>query len=157
MEYDETTMARDTGSTRGQVPFMLLSAAIFAFFGVATSWNYTGVNGQFLLFVALLDWSLKIAAIGFAVSAVLTFLSAFAGNLLYSTVGILSAVMFVIVAVLDLMDSQHTAMHPVLLLVFAAWNGYGSWSGVRETLGWRTVRENRQRSSTDRDSRFHQP
>ena len=34
---------------------MLLSAAIFGYFGFATSWNYhSGLTGEFLLFVALL-------------------------------------------------------------------------------------------------------
>lgn len=137
LKYDVPTMAGDASSSRTQIPFMLLSAGIFAYFGFATTWIYTGVNGQFLLFVALLDWTLKITAIAFAISTVLTFASAFVGNLLYAIAGVLSAIMFVIVAILDIMDAQHTAMSPLLLFIFAAWNGYGSWTGLQETLALR--------------------
>lgn len=131
------TNASSATQARTQVFFMLLSAGIFAYFGFATTWIYTGVNGQFLLFVVLLDWTLKITAIAFGVSALLTLVQPFAGNLVYSVSGLLSAAMFAIVAVLDILDQQHTAMSPVLLFIFAAWNGYGSWTGLQEALALR--------------------
>jgi hypothetical protein len=139
--------AVEASSSRAQIPLMLLSAGIFAYFGFATSWLYTGVNGQFLLFVALLDWTLKITAVVFAISAILMFVNGFLGNLLYSLAGIVSAVMFVIVAILDIMDQQHTAMHPLLLFIFAAWNGYGSWMGLQGSLQWRQAEGGREESN----------
>ena len=39
---------------------MFLSAAIFGYFGFGVTWLTTGVNGQYLLFVALFEWTLKI-------------------------------------------------------------------------------------------------
>lgn len=113
---------------------MLFSAGIFAYFGFTTTWLYTGVNGQFLLFVAILDWTLKITAIAFGVSVVVTLIHPLLGNGLYSLFGLLSAISFIIVGVLDIMDTQHMAMQPLLLFIFAAWNGYGSWSGLQEVL-----------------------
>ena len=47
---------------------MLISAALFGYFGFYTSWNTTGITGQFLPFVAIIEWSLKGGAIGFAIS-----------------------------------------------------------------------------------------
>lgn len=128
------TTTPTASASRSNVFFMLLSAGIFLFFGFGTSWNYTGVNGQFLLFVALLDWTLKLTGIAFGASALVTLANGFLGNLLYSAFGLGSAIMFVIVGIMDIMDTQHTAMSPLLLFIFAAWNGYGSWSGLQEVL-----------------------
>ena len=57
---------------------MLLSAALFGYFGFAYSWDPTGVDGQFLPFVVIVEWSLKGGAIGFVIAAVLSFLAAWA-------------------------------------------------------------------------------
>ena len=119
---------------------MFLSAAIFGYFGFATSWNYNStITGEFLLFVALLDWTLKGSAIVFLVAAVLTFVRPFAGNLIYGLAGAVGAVLLLVIAGLDFLDKQHTALHPLLLLIFAAWNGYGSFSGLREILAGRAT------------------
>jgi hypothetical protein len=119
---------------------MLLSAAIFGYFGFFITWNhYSIITGKFLLFVALLDWTLKGASIGFAIAAGITVVKPFLGNVLYCVVSLLSAVLFVVVAALDFIDPQHTAMHPALLLIFAAWNGYGAWSGLQELQALRAA------------------
>ena len=117
---------------------MLLSAAIFGYFGFATSWNYNStITGEFLLFVALLDWTLKGSAIAFLVAALLTFVRPLAGNLIFGLAGAMGAVLLLVIAGLDFVDKQHTALHPLLLLIFAAWNGYGSFSGLREIFASR--------------------
>jgi hypothetical protein len=113
---------------------MFLSAAVFGFFGFTFSWNHIGVNNQFLLFVALLEWTLKGSCLVFALSGALALVKPAAGNLLYAFGGLAGAAMFLVVAVMDWLDSQHTALHPVVLLLFAAWNGYGSWTGLRAVL-----------------------
>ncbi|MFB3137848.1 MAG: hypothetical protein ACE10B_01335, partial [Phycisphaerales bacterium] len=78
---------------------MLLSAAIFGYFGFSTSWNYHSVmTGEFLLFVALLDWTLKGSAIAFGASALLTLANRVLGNLIYGAVGLIGAVLFVVIA-----------------------------------------------------------
>ena len=121
---------------------MLISAAVFAYFGFGISWlHHSVVTGEFLLFVALLVYTLKVTAIAFAAAAALTaFISRFGGNLLYATAGLLSAIMFVVISIMDWLDPQHTAISPtVLLLAFAAWNGYGSWLSLREILAQRRV------------------
>ena len=63
----------------------------------------------------------------------------FFGNLVYALVGIVGAVLFVVVAFMDIADKQHTIMAyaPVILFLFAAWNGYGSWSSLRAILAMR--------------------
>jgi hypothetical protein len=114
---------------------MLLSAAIFGYFGFATSFiHHSAITGKLLLYVPILEWTLKVSAIAFLVSGILTFVTPVGGNLLYSVVGILSAVGFLVVAVMDVADTQHQVMSPLLLIVFAAWNGYGSWIGLSAVL-----------------------
>lgn len=120
------------GSRLAGPGIMLLSAAIFGYFGFATHWNYhSGLTGEFLLFVALLDWTLKGSAIAFGASALLTLANRVLGNLIYGVVGLIGAIMFVVIAGMDYADTKHRALHPLLLLIFAAWNGYSSFAGLR--------------------------
>jgi len=113
---------------------MIISALIFGYFGFSPTYSATGVNGQFLVYVPILEWTLKISAVAFALSAVLTFLAPLLGNVLYSIIGLLGAIAFVVVAIMDYMDPQHTVMNPLILLAFAAFNGYGSWQGIRAVV-----------------------
>ncbi len=119
---------------------MFLSAAIFGYFGFGVTWLTTGSGGQFLLFVAILEWTLKGTAIVFLISGLLAMARPLLGNLVYSLAGLASALAFAIVLILDWMDTQHQAISPFLLLIFAAWNGYGSWSGLRAVLAVRAMR-----------------
>ena len=41
---------------------------------------------------------------------------------------------------MDVLDRQHMAMHPVLLGIFAVWNGYGSWTGLRAVVARQSAR-----------------
>jgi len=125
---------------------MLLSAAIFGYFGFYVGPTSYNALGQFILFFAMLQWTLKATTIGFVIAAVLTFAAPIAGNLIFSLVGVISALFFVAIAVLDVMDQQNAAAAPpVLLILFAAWNGYGSWSGLKMVL---TLREAAARRET---------
>lgn len=96
---------------------------------------HTNLLNQFVLFFALLDWTLKGTACGFVLGGLLTLARPVPGNLIYGITGLLSAILFVLIAVMDIMDKQNAAAAPpVLLLIFAAWNGYGSWFGIRAIL-----------------------
>jgi len=133
-------MNQNNGQGMAGAGVMFLSALIFGAVWYLTSWNYYSViNGQFLFFVALLDWTIKGTTIAFALAGLITLIAPFPGNLIYSVASLLSAVSFAVVGVLDILDPQHTAMHPLLLFVFAAWNGYGAWTGLHEILGARRV------------------
>ena len=117
---------------------MLLSAAIFGYFGFATSWaHYSPRTGEFLLFVALLEWTLKGSALAFVASAILAFVQPVLGSFVFGVAGLVGAILFVVIAGMDYVDKQHASLHPVLLLVFAAWNGYGSLTGLRALIGRR--------------------
>ena len=113
---------------------MLLSAGLFGYFGFTSQWISTGANGQYLFFVDLLEWTLKGSAVLFLLSALLTFVQPLAGNIAYGVTGLLGAVLLVAVAVLDFLDPNHMVMSLLLLLLFAAWNGYGSWTSLRAIL-----------------------
>lgn len=110
---------------------MLFSAAIFGYFGWGVTWISTGNAGQFLVYVAILDWTLKIASIGFAAAAMITFASAVIGNAVFCVVGLLGAIGLAIVLVLDMLDPQHMTVHPILLALFVGWNAYASWTGLQ--------------------------
>jgi hypothetical protein len=117
---------------------MLISAALFGYFGFTTRFVATsGVTGQLLIYVPMLEWTLKISAIAFLICAGVVVIAPVIGNVIYSLVGLVGAVMFVLVAIMDLADQQHMVMSPLWLLVFAAWNGYGSWTGLQAVLALR--------------------
>ena len=113
---------------------MLLSAALFGYFGFATTWLTTGNAGQFLIYVAILEWALKASAIGFVLAAALTAVKPFSGNVWYAVVSLLGALAFLVVLVMDVMDKQHMVLHPVLLAIFAGWNGYGALTSLKQLM-----------------------
>ncbi len=115
---------------------MILSALIFGYFGFTMS--TTASDGAFVLFMALLTWTLRISCIVFAACALITTARPIAGNLLYALAGVVGAGLFIVVAVMDVADRNYAAgIQPVLLFVFAAWNGYGSWFCLRSVLALR--------------------
>jgi hypothetical protein len=124
---------------------MLLSALIFGYFGFFYIWSTRGADGEFILFPALLGWTLKISAVLFLLAAGLTMIHRGAGNLVYALTGVTGAGMFVVVAVMDTADTGHTIfsptpwLSPLILLLFAAWNGYGSWFALRDVLAGRAA------------------
>ena len=74
-------------------------------------------------------------AIGFLAAALLCRARRAAGNLLYTLVGLLSAVAFVVSGIWDINSKTHAAaISPLLLFIIAAWNGYGSSVGLRTLL-----------------------
>ena len=114
---------------------MLLSAAIFGYFGFSVTWLSTSAStGQFLFFVALLEWTLKGCAVAFGISAIITLAQPWLGNMIFSGVGLLSAISLVVVMILDILDKQHQAISPFLLAIFAIWNGLSSWAGIKAAL-----------------------
>lgn len=119
---------------------MIFSAALFGYFGFFIGLLHTNYQGTFILYFALLDWTIKGTAVGFGLGGVITLIKPLLGNMVYGLTGLLSALMFVTIAVMDLMDTQNMTISlpflpgPVPLLLFAAWNGYGSWFGIRAIL-----------------------
>jgi hypothetical protein len=128
-------MADKTSQLTGPA-IMVLSALVFGYFGFTMT--DTASDGQFVLFFALLTWTLRISAILFVVAAVITFAAPVFGNLLYALVGVVGAGLFLVVVVMDIADRNYaTLVHPVILVVFAIWNGYGSWLALRAILAGR--------------------
>lgn len=115
---------------------MLLSAGIFAYFGFMLAFpEIDPATGSMIPLVVTLKWTLRVTAIGFALAALLTMSAPRPGNILYAAVGLVSALMFLVVAVWDLASPFGSGVHWMLLVLFAAWNGFGSWSGLRESFG----------------------
>lgn len=114
---------------------MFLSAAIFAYFGFFVGMSVTNSAGQVVPMWALLLWTLRVGTIAFALAGFVTLLAPLAGNIIYAAGSVLSAIGLLAVGVMDLLDDQHAAaIPPFLAFIFAAWNGYGAWSSVREIM-----------------------
>ena len=128
-------MNQNKGLFAGPV-VMLLSAAMFGFFGFSRDWSAPFPDGKVILFMVVLGWTLRLTACVFLLSGLLAFARPVAGNLLYSLAGVASAGLFVVVAVMDVTDTDHMIMRygVVLLLLFSAWNGFGSWSALPSIL-----------------------
>ena len=111
---------------------MFLSAALFGYFGFFTGWiHQSAATGQTLVFVVIFEWTLKCASIGFLTSAVLTFVQPVAGNAVYAVTGLLTGASLLVVAVLDLVDTQHAVMSPFLILIIGAWELFSGVGAVR--------------------------
>jgi hypothetical protein len=120
---------------------MLFSAAVFGFFGFMMSFPEIDVQtGKTIPLVITLKWTLRVAAIAFFAAAIVSMIAISPGNLLFSFIGLCSAVMFVVIAIWDLSSPFHSGVHPFILLIFAAWNGYGSWMGLQDIFARRAAR-----------------
>lgn len=112
---------------------MFVSAVLFGFFGFVMQFNSTGTNGQTLIYIPMFVWTMRISAMAFGLAGFLTFVLPLMGNLIYSAAGLLGAIMFVVIAVMDLLDQQHTIMAyaPFILVALALFNGWGSVQSIR--------------------------
>lgn len=127
---------------RADMFFMLVSAGVFAYFGFGSSWVHqytTDTPPQWIPMVAVLEWALKGGAIGCGLAAVLAFMRLTAGDWLYAIVGLITAVLFVAVAIWEWTNPRglYSGVPAILLVIFAAWNGFGSLASLRELLGSR--------------------
>jgi hypothetical protein len=121
---------------------MVFSAVIFGFFGffMGPVGTISVVTGQFLLYVALFNWTMQIFAIVSLGCALLTMVNPRLGNGLFAVAGLAAAALFVIIAIMDWLDpSMIFPYAPFVLLFFAAWNGYGSWTCLRALLGMKSA------------------
>lgn len=117
---------------------MFLSAALFGYFGFFFGLTSLSTSGEWVFMYALLVWALRGGAIGFLASGIMATVHPIAGNLLYCVVGALTAIALAGVGILDVLDTQRAAaLPPLLAFLFAAWNGYGSWVGLREVMAAR--------------------
>jgi len=117
-------------------PFvMLISAAIFGYFGFSPTFSHTSATtGQFLLFVPIYEYTLKASAIAFVICAGVTFIRPVIGNLLYSLCGIGCAAGLATAGVMDLLDTQHTVQDPFLVFLFAIIILFVSIASLRDAL-----------------------
>ena len=140
-------MSTAGSGARSDIFFMLISAGIFAYFGFGGSWTHQNTvatatqPSQFLVMVAVLKWTLRGGAIAFGVAALLSMMGTIAGPLLYAVAGLLTAILFVVVAIWEWTNPQgyYSGVPAILLLIFAAWNGFGSWTSLKEILASRAA------------------
>jgi hypothetical protein len=124
------------GSSSGLM-WMLLSAVLFGYFGFMLTWPRTTLDGDTNWISIVLMWTVRGTAIVFAVSALLTFVHRYVANMMYSATGLISAALFCVVLVWHYTTDAHAPIPPILLMIFAALNGYGSWMELRALLALR--------------------
>ncbi|MHC4948983.1 MAG: hypothetical protein ACYTG1_12100 [Planctomycetota bacterium] len=105
---------------------MFFSAAVFGLFGF---YMFSGNQSQLLF--DLVVWSLRGGAIGFAVAGVLALLRVPMAEAFYLLVSAVTAVLFAVTGIGHLVDPAVGNFNGLLLLLFAAWNGWGTWEGIR--------------------------
>jgi hypothetical protein len=119
---------------------MFISAILFGYFGFFGNWTHqmTSANATppnaLIPMVVLLKWTLRVGACCFALSGGLALVGSLLGPLVNCLVGLVTAGIFVIVAVWEWTNPQgyFSGVPPILLMIFALWNGHGSWLGLKE-------------------------
>ena len=120
---------------------MLLSAAIFGYFGFMTVFPELDADGDPIPLVVTLKWTLRMSAIAFLATGLLVLAKPLPANLLFGGLGLVSAVMLAIIGVWDLASPFASGIPPVLLFIFAVWNGLSSLSGLQAALRMRAPRD----------------
>jgi len=138
-ERDDASQSRATpGRTVREDPFgLIISVLLFGYFGFFAGLStVAALGGPTIPLFAFFLWSLRLCAIGFLIALALHAAKRFLeSTLVAGAVGVLSALAFLIAALWDLLDQNYAlAISPVLLLIFAAWNGYVSWGSLRSVL-----------------------
>ena len=111
---------------------MLVSAALFGFFGFFVIQPVSGAE----FFVLLFAWTVRLTAVCYVVTAGLTAVRPLVGHLLYSLIGLISAVLLIVVSLMDFANTQVQifSYSEIIVLLFAAWNGFGSWQGLQALM-----------------------
>lgn len=134
--------SESASNIKSNIFFMIVSAGLFAYFGFAGSWThqYTNTNPpELVMMVVVLKWTLRAGSIAFGLAAVLSMIGKTAGPLLYCLAGLITAVIFVVVGIWEMTNPQgyFSGVPAIILFLFAAWNGYSSWTELHEMFAER--------------------
>ncbi|MFG0251722.1 MAG: hypothetical protein ACF8NJ_02475 [Phycisphaerales bacterium JB038] len=118
----------DRADIRRDAVIMFFSAAIFGFFG----FGYLKGQGTYPqeLF-QLMIWSLRGGAVGFALAGLLAVVGLPASRVLYSIVGGLTAVVFVVIGVWHLLVPTLPNLTGGIFLFFGLFNGNGVYRALK--------------------------
>ena len=121
---------------------MFITAAIFGYFGFVMGFStINAATNQTIPYVVLFMNTMKIGAVAFAVTGILTTVNRLYGNLTYNLLSIIAAVTFVIVAIMDIMDQQTTLITgaPYILIIVAAFMGFMAVAELIKLLKYRSL------------------
>lgn len=114
---------------------MLISAAILGYFGFTPQFSHTSsITGQFLLFVAIYEYTLKVSSVAMLICAAATIVKPISGNILYGLCAVGCSGGLITAGVLDLADVQHTVQDPMLTFLFAVIILFAGINSVRVAL-----------------------
>ena len=158
---DQQTSANEI---RSQAIYMFISALLFGYFGFFNNWSHQMTTASatppntLIPMVVLLKWTLRVGACCFALSGVLAMIGSMLGPLINCLAGLVTAGVFVIVAIWEWTNPQgyFSGVPPILLVVFALWNGHGSWMGLKELRARQAHSNGRTNAPDAPDSPFGQ-
>ncbi|MCE2882072.1 MAG: hypothetical protein LW636_06920 [Planctomycetaceae bacterium] len=113
-----------------------LTAAVFGYFGFIAGLATTGNDGEMVPLYAVFVWSMRVVALGALASVLLALSGSRKTAPLYLAIMALAAASSLGCAAWDLADTTYNlACPPILLIVFAIWNGYCAFGAARELRG----------------------
>jgi hypothetical protein len=115
-------------SRRFDAATALLSAAIFGYVGFYQGWINNGLPD--LLFF-LLIWSIRSAAVGYAISGVMTLAGLASSAAIHLGVAAGTSILFVFSGGWLLVEDGPASIMALLLLGVGLWNGLVSWPVIR--------------------------
>lgn len=116
------------GSRRFDAVSALLSAAIFGYVGFYQAWINNGLPD--LLFF-LLIWSIRAAAVGYAISGVITLIALPGSVAIQLGVSAGTSILFVFCGGWLLVEDGPASIMALLILGVGIWNGLASWPVIR--------------------------
>jgi hypothetical protein len=113
----------------------LISFVLFGYYGFLAGLETADSSGATVPLWLGSVWILRIVTILFAATIGLALLDHPWSELAYSVAGLASTLGLLVILVWDQLDTANrTAFHPLLLVVFILWNGFGSISSLRRAM-----------------------
>ncbi|TVQ55497.1 MAG: hypothetical protein EA377_03375 [Phycisphaerales bacterium] len=119
--------------------WMLLGALLFGYIGFSFIWPVGTPDDPNWIAIVLM-WTMRLTAIGFALSFVLVFPSRAAGEWTYAVTGLLSAIFCAIVLGWGFLPDTHHPLNVVLLVLFTVMNGFISIQHLMQLMAARRMK-----------------
>lgn len=113
----------------------LISLALFGYYGFFAGLETADSSGATVPLWLGAVWILRLVTLLFAATIALALTKSERSELAYGAAGLAATLGLLVILVWDQLDTANrTAFHPLLLVVFILWNGFGSISTLRAAL-----------------------
>jgi len=126
---------RPVADRMGDLLAPLISAVLFGYYGFFAGLDTSDASGATVPLWLGSVWILRIVTVLFAATIALALKDHPWSELAYGAAGLAATLGLLVILVWDQLDTANrTAFHPLLLVVFVVWNGFGSISTLRAAL-----------------------